>query len=296
MRKVKIITDSCADLGGELLEKYGIDYVKMSTVYEERETPAYLTWSEEEAHALYDMIRDGKRITTAQVSIDEFRTVFEKYVRDGYDIVYVACASKQTGSVNTGYVVAAQICEQYPDASIFCIDSLNCSIGEGILAIRAAELAAEGREAREIADQINSVRNNVLEYFTVHSLDTLRRSGRVSASAAFFGNLMGIKPIMIADANGAQTPIKKVKGRHAAIKECIALLKENIISPEEQTVYLWHSDCDREELERVKAMILEEIPCKEVRIGYIGPIIGASVGPSVIGVWAFGREVTYIAQ
>ena len=296
MRRVKIITDSCADLGGELLDKYGIDYVKMSTVCEGVESPALLTWTEEEAHELYELIREGKRVTTAQVSVEEFRSVFERYVDEGYDIVYIACASKQSGSVNTGSVVARKLLSDHPEASIFCIDSLRCSIGEGMLAIRASELAAEGKSAREIADLITAVRNNVLEFFTVHSLDTLRRSGRVSASAAFFGNLMGIKPIMIADANGTQTPIKKAKGRQAAIRECVALLKESIVSPEEQTVYLWHSDCDREELDSVERLVRAEIPCKDVKIGYIGPIIGASVGAGVVGVWAYGKEVTYAVQ
>ncbi len=296
MRKVQIITDSCADLGGKLLDKYGIDYVKMSIVEDGKETPALLTWTEEEAHALYDQIRAGKRITTAQVTVEEFQSVFGRYIEDGCDIVYIGCASKQSGSVNTGYVTAQKLMEKNPGVQIFCIDSLNSTIGEGILAIEAAKMASEGKGAEEIANSISSIRNNVLEFATVHSLDTLRRAGRVSASSAFFGNLMGVKPILVADAKGAQAAYKKVKGRPAAIRECIALMKENIIDAEKQTIYLWHSDCDREELNQVAEMVKAEIPCQELEIGYIGPIVGASVGPSVIGLWAFGKEVTFVSE
>lgn len=296
MRKVKIITDSCADLGGKLLEKYGIDYVKMTIVDEGRESPALLTWTEEEAHELYNRMREGRRITTAQVTMEEFQTVFGAYVEQGYDIVYIGCASKQSGSVNTGHVTAQKVMEQHTDATIICIDALNATIGEGMLAMEAAKMAAEGKGAEEIADRITALRNHVLEYVTVHSLDALKRAGRVSASSAFFGNLMGVKPILMADAAGAQVAFKKVKGRAAAVKECIALLKENIIDPEQQTVYLWHSDCDKAELEQVAALVRAEIPCRDVEIGYIGPIIGASVGPGVIGVWAFGKEVTFISE
>ena len=296
MRKVKIITDSCADLGAKLLEKYDIDYVKMATIEDGVESPALITWTNEEAHILYDKIRAGKRITTAQVSVEEFQTVFTKYVEDGYDIVYVACSSKQSGSVNTGFVTAKKVMEEHPDAKIFCIDSLNTSIGEGLLSIEAAKLAAEGKSAEEIAEYITSIRNNVLEFITVHSLDTLRRAGRVSATSAFFGNLMGVKPVLIADAIGAQAAYKKVKGRMPAIKECIKLMKENIIEPEKQTVYLWHSDCDPEELAIVLQLVKDEIPCKEIEIGIIGPIVGASVGPSVVGVFAMGKEVTFVAE
>ena len=296
MRKVKIITDSCADLTGELLEKYDIDYVKMSTVYDGVQSPALLTWTYEEAHALYNLIRDGKRITTAQVSVEEFTEVFTKYLEMGMDIVYVACCVKQSGSINTGYVTAQKVLEKYPDAKISCIDSLNSTIGEGLLAIEAAKMAAEGMGADEITEKIMGMRNNVLEFFTVHSLDTLKRSGRVSASSAFFGNLLGIKPILIADAVGHQAAFKKVKGRKAAIKECINLLKENIIDSENQTIYLWHSDCDMEEVKEVEAMLRAEVPCKDVYIGLVGPIVGASVGPSVIGFWAFGKEVTFVNE
>ena len=296
MRKVKIITDSCADLNGEFLNKYDIDYVKMSTVYEGVASPALLTWTYEEAHALYDLIRDGKRITTAQVSVEEFQNAFTKYLDMGMDIVYVGCSSKQSGSINTGSVVARKVLENYPEAKICCVDALRSTMGEGMLAMEAAKMAAEGMGAEEIAEKVSAMRNNVLQFATVHSLDALKRAGRVSASSAFFGNLFGVKPILVADASGAQAAYKKVKGRVPSIKECIALLKENAIDVENQTVYLCHSDCSAEEIEEVKALIKESIPCKDIYVGLIGPIVGASVGPECIGVWAFGKEVTFVSE
>lgn len=74
MRKVKIITDSCADLSAEQLEKYDIDYARMSTIEDGKESPALLTWTPAEAHRLYETIRGGKRISTAQVSVEEFKS------------------------------------------------------------------------------------------------------------------------------------------------------------------------------------------------------------------------------
>ncbi len=296
MQKVKIITDSCSDLNGELLEKYNIDYVKMCTVEKGVESPALLTWSAEDAHRLYDTIRGGERITTTQVSVEEFNTVFTKYLRDGYDIVYIGCCSKQSGSVNTGAVCAKKILSDFPERKIFTVDSLNASIGEGILAIEAAKLAESGKSAEEINEYILSIRNNVLEFATVHTLEHLKKAGRVSAPSAFFGNLMGVKPILIADANGVQAAVKKVKGRQNSFKEIVSLLKENITDPEEKTVYLAHADCDEKEVECLKEMIGAEIPCKEIYTCIIGPIIGASVGPDTIGVWTMGKEVTFCAE
>lgn len=295
MKKVKIITDSCADLGADILQRYDIDYVKMSTVDDGVEAPALLTWTEADAHRLYDTIRNGKRIMTAQVSVEEFTAVFTKYLEGGCDIVYIACSSKQSGSVNAGYVTAKGLLEKYPDGKIICIDSLNASMGEGMLAVEAAKLAAEGKSADEIHSYVLSIRKRVNQFATVHTLDHLKKAGRVSASSAFFGNLMGVKPILISDVNGAQTAVKKVKGRQTSFAEIVKCLKEAIVEPEKQTVYIAHADCSKEELERLVALVKDEIPCKDVYIGLIGPIIGASIGPDAVAIWGFGQEVTYKA-
>ena len=292
MKKVKIITDSCSDLSGELLTKYDIDYAKMTTVCEGVQQEASLLWEYYSPKELYDKIRNGIRVTTTQVPPEEFTRIFDLYIND-YDIVYIGCSTKQSGSVNTAAVIAKQYKEKYPDSSIYCIDSLNASIGEGMLALKAAEMRDEGKSAKEIFDSVSAMRNNVREFITVHTLEYLRRCGRVKATAAFFGNLMGVKPILISDANGAQTPVKKVKGRKNSFAEIVNLMKENITDSEDQTIYLVHADCDPAEIEALKNETISKIKCKDVLPLYIGPIIGASVGPDAIGLFAFGTEVTY---
>ena len=292
MNKVKIITDSCSDLSGELLTKYDIDYAKMTTVCEGVQQEASLLWEYYSPKELYDKIRNGIKVTTTQVPPEEFTRIFDLYIND-YDIVYIGCSTKQSGSVNTAAVIAKQYKEKYPDSSIYCIDSLNASIGEGMLAIKAAEMRDEGKSAKEIFDSVSAMRNNVREFITVHTLEYLRRCGRVKATAAFFGNLMGVKPILISDANGVQTPVKKVKGRKNSFAEIVNLMKENITDSEDQTIYLVHADCDPAEIEALKNETLSKIKCKDVLPLYIGPIIGASVGPDAIGLFAFGTEVTY---
>jgi len=293
MRKVKVITDSCADLTKEQLSKYDIDYARMSSVYEGEESYAELTWTAEEAHAFYNIMRDGKRITTAQVSVEEFNRIFEKYLSFGMDIVYIGCSSKQSGSVNTGFVTAKKFMEEYEGSTVVCVDSLNASIGIGMLAIEAAKMANRGASAKEIEEYIISIRKKVNQYVTVHSLDALRRAGRVKGAAAFFGNLMGVKPILISDANGTQAAFKKVKGRQRSFEEIVSMLKASIVNPEEQTVYVTHADCSQDEVDALVSLIKQEIPCRDVEVGFIGPIIGASIGPDAVGIWGLGQEVTY---
>lgn len=296
MNKVKILTDSCADLDEKLLKQYNIDYVQMSTIQDETASPALLTWSAQEAHQLYDTIRGGKRILTAQVSVEEFQTVFTRYLEEGYDIVYIACSSKQSGSVNTGHVTAQKLLLKYPQSRIYCVDSLNASLGEGMLAIEAAKQALLGKDAESIYQHVLSIRKEINQFVTIHTLDHLKAAGRVSASSAFFGNLMGVKPILISDVNGVQTAIKKVKGRKNSLEEIIRLLQERILHPEEQTIYIAHSDCNKTELDAFVERVRATIPCKDIYVGLIGPIIGASIGPDAIGIWGMGQTVTHVAE
>ena len=116
----------------------------------------------------------------------------------------------------------------------------------------------------------------------------------MKASSAFFGNLLGVKPVLISDVEGYQTPVKKVKGRQNSLREMVNMMKDSIVDPRKQCIYIVHSDC-AEEAEVLRQMVQEAIPDASTYIGYIGPIIGASIGADALGIFAFGREVTYKA-
>ena len=290
MKQVKIITDSCSDLDAALREQYGINYVKMNVVIRGEEKPANLDWELYSPKEFYDIMRGGERITTTQVPASEFIEVFEKYAGEGFDIVYIACSAVLSGSVNTGIVVAKDIMEKYPDTNIICIDSKNSCMGEGMLAIEAAKLAAEGKSAEEIAAAVDDMKLSVNQFAAVEKLDYLKRAGRVKASSAFFGNLFGVKPIIISDANGQNVAVTKVKGRSASIRECVNMLKDVIIEPEKQTLFVGHADCV-EAAEELKALAEQELKPADVHMGYIGPIIGASVGPGTIVIYGVGKKV-----
>ena len=293
MRKIKIIADSCADMTQEMLDAYNVDYVKMSTFRDGVEYPAITTWTNDEAHAFYDFMRKGGRVTTAQVSMEEFTNVFTKYINDGYDIVYIGCSLKQSSSVNTGAVVAKKLMEENEGARIECIDSRNSSLGIARLVMEAADMAKDGKSVDEIKERIEFLRQRINQFVTVHSLTTLKKAGRVKGPAAFFGNLLGVKPILISDADGEQTAYKKVKGRQNSFNEIVTLMKEAFNDNEDEIMYVVHADCAQEEIDMLVKMVKEQIKCKDIVVGYIGPIIGGSVGPDTIGLYAVGAEVTF---
>jgi hypothetical protein len=92
---------------------------------------------------------------------------------------------------------------------------------------------------------------------------------------AFFGNLLGVKPIIISDVDGQNVPILKVKGRNASLDKLVALMGESVISPETQTVYISHADCP-EAAEYLKEKLLP-LGFADARIGCIGAVVGAGL-------------------
>ncbi len=295
MRKVRIITDSCSDLPKELREKYDIGYALMNTVKDGKETPASLDWEYFTPHDFYEQMRNGERFTTTMVPEAEFEKVFRPILEQGCDIVYIACSGKLSGSVNSGAMVAERLKKEFPDATIHSIDSLNASVGEGSVAIRAARLRDEGKSADEIRAELEPVRNNVNQFVTVHNLNALKAAGRVTGSSAFFGNLLGVKPIIISDKVGNNVPIKKVKGRLNSLEEIVNLLAEGVEGEEAPEVFVVHADCE-DEAKEVAELVEKKIPGAKTYITYIGPIIGASIGADAIGVFAFGKSIERFAQ
>ncbi len=286
-----IITDSTSDMDLQLRETHGIDFVAMNYVLDGQEYPASPDWSAHSPKEFYDFMRNGKRITTTQVPREIFTEAFTGYLRQGMDVVYVACSSALSGSWNLSTLVAKELKEQFPEQTVYCVDSRISSLGEASIAIMASKMRAEGKTAAETAAFLEEHRLKVNQFGTADTLEYLRRAGRVKASKAFFGNLFGVKPILISDVLGQNYAVKKAKGAvnaRIALADCIA---EAVEHPEDQVLYISHAD-DQEAALQLKDLILERAPFADVHIGYITPIVGSCVGPGTIIAFCYGKEVT----
>ncbi len=295
MREYVIFGDSTCDLKKELREQYEIEYVPMNFVLEGKEYPASLDWEAMTAHEFYEAMRAGKRITTTQVPAEIYHTRFSQCLKKGKDVLYVACSSALSGSINTAIVVAKELMKENPEAKIICVDALNSSFGQGIQLMWASKMRKEGKSIEEVEKFLQKNRNCINQCGTVGKLDYLKRAGRVTASSAFFGNLIGIKPIVISDAKGQNFAIKKAKGFQNALKEIALHQKEMGINLGNQTIYISHAD-DEAAAKALGEQIMAETGCKDIFFDYIGPIVGASVGPGTIISYVVGKEETTIGE
>ena len=299
MNKVKVITDSCADLGKELRDRFDIDYARMSIIWDGKEIAASADWDLYTVKELYGAMRNGARIITHQVAAVEFERVFSMYLEQGYDIVYVSCSSALSGSYNVGQIVAKQLMEKFPGRQIICVDPKNSCGGEALVAIEAAKAAANGATAAEVAGRAAEATERVMQFCTVGSLTYLKRAGRVKASAAFFGNLFGIRPILISNKAGENEAVKKIKGRKNVLDECVDMLVKSIgcesYPVDEQTIFVVHADCEQDASYLVDA-VKSKLNPKEIIVNPIGPIIGASAGPDTVALYAFGNQYAALGE
>ena len=297
MKKFKVLTDSTADLEKDIRDKYDIDYIQMTFNTNGKTYDADCDWKQLSASDYYGQMRKGTVFKTTQIKGDECEAKFKKYLDEGLDILYVACSSKLSSSVNFAANIAKDILadEKYKGRKIICFDTLRATTGEGLIAIDAAKLALEGLDVEEVYNKLNENKLKYNEFCTVGSLEWLKKAGRVKASTAFFGNLFGVKPIIIADAKGNNYAYKKEKGRKNSLDSIIESAKERIENISEATIFVEHADCMKE-CEYVVNRIKTEIDPKEVIVTNVGPIIGATVGPDTILISFYGQEVTIVGE
>lgn len=290
MENFVLFADSTCDLDKATREKWGIEYVAMNYSVDGEEYVASLDWESHSYKEFYDIMRRGTRVFTTQVPQTVFYNAFKAVLSQGKDVVYISCSSALSASVKTAEIVAKELKTEFPDNSVYCVDSLISSLGQGYLVIEAAKKRNDGMSAADTAEYIKSIRLKVNQCGTVDSMEYLRRAGRIKASKAFFGNLFGVKPIIISDIKGQNYAYKKVKGTanaRIAIAEHIVEAANNDYSQ----VLISHADCE-ETAFAMRDAILELAPFKDVKIGVIGPIVGASVGPGTVVCYCYGNEVT----
>jgi DegV family protein with EDD domain len=288
MRDYVILSDTSCDLGKELRIKYNIEYVKMPIFVDGKELLCDLDYADFSPEQFYNWIKEGKKsIKTTQVNPAQYEEVFESYLKNDLDILYIGVSSGLSGSVNSSRIAKDTMMEKYPKAKIVIVDALISSLGEGFLAIDAAKKKMEGLNITDVAKYIESIKMNYHQLGTVLDLKYLRKAGRVSGPAAFVGSIVHIKPLIVSDLRGANYSFKKVLGRRKSIDAAVAYVTSNITNPQEQVVGITHANCYADTL-KLKEKLIHEVGVKDVYINWVNPIIGTSVGPGMIGIYFYG--------
>lgn len=291
MAQYQIFSDSSCDLSTEMRQELHVDYFRMGIYVKGELYPADLDWEAYSPEQLYDWIADlSNHCKTTLVSVEEFINRMTPYLEEGKDILYIGCSSALTGTMNVFNIVKEELLEKYPDRRIVGIDSLTASMNLGLLVALAAKEQQKGLDLDQMIQWVEDNKFKVNQIAGVETLTYLRAAGRVKASAAFFGNIIGIKPLFISDRKGNNLVVQKVRGSQKMLEAVFEAVKEKIHKDKCDTVYVCHGRA-LATAEKLKERFEKELGVKVV-INWAGPIIGITCGPGLIGAMCYGEEVT----
>ncbi|MEG1312104.1 MAG: DegV family protein [Romboutsia sp.] len=281
MKNLKIICDSLSDIPKELIEKYDIEVVPLTVILNENEYRDGIDISNDE---FYKILRgENAYPKTSQATYAQFKEVFDKYIAQGREILYIAGSSVATGTYQSAVMAKNDI-----DGEIYTYDSKTLTYLVGMLVVKAAQLAQEGKTVDEIIPEIDKIRDNTYVLFSVDTLEYLQKGGRISSTKAAIGSILNIKPILDIK-NGLVAPVCQVRGKKNVISKMVDLIKENCETDfSNQTIYIAYSD-DFKERERLTEVIKEQFNPKNIMYFQIGTVIGSHAGPGLTGVVCFKK-------
>ena len=281
---------STADLSKEHFEAIGVHYVSFHYFLDGKEYPDDLgqTIPFEE---FYARMSAGAETRTSQVSIAEYVDYFTPFLVAGQDIVHVCLSSGISGTINAARNAANIVSERFPERKIYIIDSLGASSGYGLLMDTAAAKRDEGLSAAELAKWIEDNRLRLHHWFFSSDLTFFVKGGRISKTAAVFGGLLEICPLMNMDNLGRLIPRYKIRTKKRVIRAIEKKMEEHAEGGLAYSGKCFISNSACYEDARAVADLVEAAFPKlngKVVINSVGNLIGSHTGPGTVALFFWG--------
>lgn len=281
MAKIKLITDSAADIPADDREALGIETLHFSIIIDDKE---YLDGKDMTPQEFYKLISAAKTPPThSQLNAYQFLDVYTKAFEEGYtDLIYVSINSKGSGTYQSALQAIDLFHEEHPDGKnmkITVLDSKLYTMCYGYAVINGAKMIRDGAEPDEVIAYLQDWIDHVRVLFTPYDLKFARRSGRIGAASAILGDALGIHPVL-AYPDGISTTRAKVRGDKALIKAIAKIAKEE---RKPGTPYLQIMSAYEPWNEEMYKVAVEMLGDEPVYRFYLGGIIVANAGPDVAG-------------
>ncbi len=269
---IRVVTDSTCDLPDELIKKHRITVIPMYINVGSQEYRDSIDLTRRE---FYERLPDFKPApTTAAPSPDVFRQVYEGLAAEGATgILSIHISVKLSAVVN----IAVQAAQDTSIVPVTVFDSRQLSLGTGFQVLAAAQAAEEGHSMQEILAMLKEQIARTHVFAALDTLEFLRRSGRMSFALSFLGTLLRIKPFLkMYDGNPTA---ERIRTRNGAVKRLVELL--NQVAPLEKVALLHSQAADR--AEALLGQVQHLLPAGKILVEEINPVLGAHLGPGVIG-------------
>jgi DegV family protein with EDD domain len=284
---VALVTDTTHYLPRALVRAKDIHEVSLYVKFEGRQVRE----SEllEDPGAFYDRLRTAQEMpTTSQPSIGDFLGVWEPLLNEGKDIVSMHLASGISGTYDSALQAKKRLVEDGLDEARLCvIDAKTGAGGAGMMLLAGASAVQAGGDVEAVAGRVRSAREALRIWFIVETLEYLRRGGRIGAAAALLGGALKIKPILTFEEE--ITPVERVRTSARAFERMVAYMDSRRADGADGWV-IQHVQA-QEPAERLAERGREVFGCDPLFVSEIGPVIGAHVGPGLIGFGALPRTL-----
>ena len=284
-----ITTENAADLPEEFIQENEIGILSL---YYTIDGVTYGPDGERlDVEEFYAKMRAGALPKTQQVNPDQAIQKFRSYLEQGKDILHLALTSAVSGSYNSAKMAAQELMEEYPDRKIVVVDSLNVSLAETILFLKAHQLQEEGRSLSENAAFLEEYRKHINVQFTVDDLFHLKRGGRISGAVAAVGTALNLKPFLSITAEGTLASNGTVRGRKKSIRVLAERMRDTLGDNPDKTVPVGivHGNCP-EDANLAASYVKELTGIDNIIINDVSPSIGTHAGPGALGILYYGKE------
>lgn len=276
--RIKLFTDSAADLPQVYRERYDIDVVPLSVVFGDEEFKDGLTLTPVE---FWQKLQTADELpSTNQVNPNDFVEAFAPYLEDGATILYIGISAKLSGTLQSAHLAKGLL--QTDKVHIF--DSRSASIGETLLLLTAGEMLEKGHSVHEIWRKLEQDRDQAFTYFTIDSLTHLVKGGRLSKAQGLVGSVLNIKPILTITPEGTIELAEKVRSTKKALQTMVNKAKERNIDLSNKRVAVVHT-WDAKAVPELMELVQQELAPQEIVEGLIGPTIGTHAGPGGIALF-----------
>lgn len=283
-----VLTDTSGNLPLSLIEERKIAVIPFSYRMGGQEYTC-LDIEKFDGAAFYQKMKAGETVTTSQISPQQYADFYEPFLQEGLDVIYVSMSSGISGSYNSARLAAEMVKEAYPQRHIHVVDTRGAALGEGLVALRAADCRDEGLSFTEAVERLETLSQRMCNVFTVDDLMFLRRGGRLSNMAAIVGTVLNVKPLLKGDEEGKIVAFAKIRGRRKSIEALAERYEELAVEPEKQVIGVVNAACD-EDADLLIELLRQKRPPKEIiRVGY-EPVTGCHVGPGALALFFEGGD------
>lgn len=241
----------------------------------------------------YKAMADGGDTKTSQINATEFEEYFEKFLKEGKDILHVCLSSGISGVYNSANIAKDILQERYPERKIYVVDSLGASSGYGLFMDQLADLRDSGMEIDELRDWAEENKLKVQSWFFSTDLTFFVKGGRVSKTSGFVGNILNICPLLNVDYEGRLIPRFKIRTKKKVIEAIVNQMELNARDGLEYDgkCYISQSAC-YEDARKVADLIETRFPNlkEKVLINDIGTTIGSHTGPGTVALFFWGDK------